>query len=128
MSQTETPTRPGPSGACGGAWCEILDEDVGACEDCVQQRGVCLVLEIRDEALLSPVEPYEVAREMTDGAIIEAREVAFGALHLDHPRACVRESRRAVGRGDGLFDRQHQQALERRAQKDLGMPSTCSAT
>ena len=79
----------------------------------LQQRGVLGFLDVGDEALLAAVEPDEVARQAIGGTIVAAGEVALGALDLDDAGAGVGEAGTAVGRGDRLFERDDEQAVER---------------
>ena len=70
----------------------------------MQQRGVVGIFDVGDKALLAAVQPDEIAGEAFGGFVVEAREIAFGALDLDDPGARVGEAGLTVRRGDGLFE------------------------
>ena len=107
---------------------EVLHEHVGLREHGGEQRLVVGLGEIEDDRLLAAVEPDEIARLAVGDIVIAAREVALRPLDLDHARAGVGEPAGAHRRGDGLFERDHEEAFEReRHQYDRGRPSTCSA-
>ena len=101
------------AGARGRARREVLDEHVGLRDQPVQKRGVPGILDVGDEALLAPVQPDEIGREPVDRRVVASREIALGAFDLDDARARVRETRRAIGRGDRLFEGNDEQAGER---------------
>ena len=62
--------------------------------------------------------------------VIAAREIALRPLDLDDARAGIGKLAGAHRRRDRLFQRNDEEAFERRAlssQYDRGRPSTCSA-
>ena len=99
--------------ALGGAGGEVLDEDVGTCQQALQQRQVVGALEVQRDRLLATVDPHPVGGLPVHGAVVTAREVAFRALDLDHARPSVGQAAAAVGRGHGLLQRHHQHAGQR---------------
>ena len=71
---------------------EVLDEDVGSCEQPVHDPAGALFFEIEGHGLLRAVEPDEVAGEPFGDGVVGAGEVpASRALHLYDPRAEVGE-------------------------------------
>ena len=98
--------------AGGRARRQVLDEHVGPRQDAMQQRRVVRLLDVGDQALLAAVEPDEIAGQALAAVVVAAREVALGALDLDHPRAGVGQAGTAIGRGDRLFERDDREAGE----------------
>jgi hypothetical protein len=109
---------------------EVLDEDVGLCQEAVQNLSGGFLFQVQGKRLFGTVDPDEVAGKTLDDGIIGPGEVSgLRALHLDDPRAHVGELARGERRGDRLLQRDDRDALQRqRHQNDLGRPSTCSAT
>ncbi len=108
-SRSAAEPRPEPLGRAGG---EVLDEDVGARQQPLEQRQVVGALDVERERFLAAVDPDEVGRLAVHRAVVAAGEVALVALDLDDARAGVGEAAAAVGGGDGLLERDHQHALE----------------
>ena len=97
----------------GGAGGQVLDEHVGPPKDAMQQRGIVRPLDVGDQALLAAIEPDEIAGQASCRLVVAAREVALGALDLDHPRAGVGQARAAIRRGDRLFERDDKEVGQR---------------
>ena len=102
-----------------GAGLEVLHEHVGLGEHRREQRLVVGAREIEHQRFLAAVEPDEIralalrasaGRGWHGELVVVAREVALGALDLDHARAGVGEPARAHGRRHRLLQRHHQQA------------------
>jgi hypothetical protein len=85
--------------------------------------------EIEHDRFLAAVEPNEIAALAVHEVVVAAREVALRPLDLDHARPGIGEATRTHRRGDGLFERNDEEAGEGEGltQYDLGKPSTCSA-
>ncbi len=92
----------------GGARREVLDEDVGAFQEPVQDLPAPRVLQIQGEGLLGPVQPHEVAGLPVHGPVVAAGEVAVArAFHLDDARPEVGELPGGVGRSHRLLETDH---------------------
>jgi len=91
---------------------QVLDEDVGACDQAAHQHQVLRLLQIDAAGFLAAVEPDEIGALALHVAVVAPREVALRPLQLDHPRPGVGQARGAVGRGHRLFQGDHQQAFE----------------
>ena len=94
-----------------------------------KQRLVGGFGEIEHHRFLAAVEPDEIAALAVHEIVIAAREIAFRPLDLDDARAGIGEPAGAHRRRDRLFERDDEEAGERKGftQYDLGSPSTCSA-
>ena len=92
---------------------QVLHEDVGAGDDAVQQGVVAGILDVEDDRFLAAVEPDEPGALAIHHMVVKPREVALRPLDLDDARARIGEPAGGEGRGDGLFDRDHQEAGER---------------
>ena len=71
------------------------------------------VLDVGDQALLAAVQPDEIAGQPVRRGIVAAREIALRPLDLDHPRAGIGKAGTAIGRGDRLLQRDHQEPVQR---------------
>ena len=100
-------------GARGGAGRKVLHEHVGARDHALQQHCVLGVLDVERDRLLAAVEPDEIGAVAVHHMIVAAREIAFAALDLDHPRAGIGEARGAERRRDRLLERDDQQPFQR---------------
>ena len=95
----------------------------------LQQVPVARVLDVQTDRFLAAIQPDEIGALPVRHMIVTAGEVALGALHLDHPRTRIRQAGTAIGRGDRLLQRYHQQPFQWQAhQKDLGKSSSWVAT
>ncbi len=104
----------GQAQARGGARREVLHQHVGAGQQLLQQRQRLGLLEIEAEALLGTIGPDEVRRQAVDPLVVTAGEIAdAGAFDLDHPRAEIGQLAGAEGRGDGVLQADHGDAVER---------------
>ena len=79
----------------------------------MQQGVVGGVLDVEDDRFLAAVEPDEPGALAIHHMIVKPREIALRPLDLDDARARVGEPAGGEGRGDGLLDRDHQEACER---------------
>src|SRR6478672_8518137 len=118
--------------AIRGTGREILNEDVRALEQPLENGRAGRVLEIERQRLLRPIQPDEIAGESLDPGVVAAGEIAaVRPFDLDHPRPEIgelpggeRSGHRLLHRYDGdVFQRQHCCL-----QYDRGSPRTCSAT
>ncbi len=91
---------------------EVLHEHVGAREHRREQRLVVGAREIEHHGFLAAVEPDEIAALAVHQIVIAAREIALRPLDLDDARAGVGEPARAHRTGDGLFERDDEEAGE----------------
>src|SRR6185369_10716914 len=94
---------------------EVLDENVGLGEHGLEHRLVSRFGEVEHHRLFAAIEPDEIGALAVHQAVITAGEVAFRPLDLDHARAGVGELAGAVRRGDGLLDRNDEEAFERQS-------------
>jgi hypothetical protein len=91
---------------------EVLYEHIGAPQHAVQQLPIVCRFDIGDQALLTAIEPDEVAGQSARRSVVTAGEVSLAAFHFDDPRARVCQPRAAVGRSHRLFQRNDQQSFE----------------
>ena len=89
---------------------EILHEHVGPRDHCGKERLVIRLGEIEHNGFLAAVEPDEITALAVYEVVVAAREVALRALDLDHAGARVRKATGAHRRGDGLLERNDQEA------------------
>ena len=90
----------------GGAWRQVLYEDVGARQQLVQDRRCLRPLEIERQRLLRPIQPDEMARHAVDRRVVGSGEIATGRpLDFDDPGAEIGEMPCRKRGGDGLFNR-----------------------
>ena len=83
-------------------------------EQGMDERHVRRLLDVDNDRFLAAVEPDEIGALAFHGMVVVAREVALGALELDHAGAEIGEARGAEGRRDRLFQRDDQLALQGR--------------
>ena len=91
---------------------QVLHEHVGLGEDRLEQPSVLGPGQVRDHRLLAAVEPDEMRALPVDDGVVVAREIALGALELDHPRARVRQLAARERRGHRLVQREDEGAGE----------------
>ena len=72
------------------------------------------LVEIEHQRFLAAVEPDEIGALALRQRVVAAREIALRPLDLDDARAGVGEPARAHRRGDGLFERDDEEAFERK--------------
>jgi len=93
---------------------EILDEHVGLGDQFGQNVLRLGMFDIQRQAVLGAVQPDEIGRLTFDGLVIVARKIAdLGPFDLDHPRTEVSELAGAERRGNGLFEGDDGDALQR---------------
>jgi hypothetical protein len=90
-----------------------LDKDVGPPQDRLEQGGILRAREIEDDGFLPAIEPHEIATLPVHQSIVRAGKIALGAFDLDHAGARVGKPAGAGRRGDRLFERDHQNSVER---------------
>jgi hypothetical protein len=89
---------------------EVLDEHVGLGQHGFEQRLVFRLGQIHHHGFLAAVEPDEIGALALRQRVIAAREIALRPLDLDDARPRVGEAARAHRRGDGLFERDDEEA------------------
>ena len=95
-----------------GARCQILDPDVGLGQHALDQRLVLGPLHVDGYRLLPAVQPYEIGGEAVHVIVVAAGEIPLGALQLDDAGAGVGQPARQERRGDRLFERDDEEAVE----------------
>ena len=70
---------------------EVLDEDIGAGQDSMQQLGVGFRLDVGDQRFLALVQPDKVSRFTVDDIVVTAGKIALGTLDLDNAGAGLGE-------------------------------------
>ena len=96
-----------------GARREVLHEHVGTRDHAQEEGAVPRVLQIERDRFLGAVGPSEMARQPPRPRIVAPREIARSRpLHLDDPRALIRQQPRAIGRGDRLLQGNDEQAVQ----------------
>jgi hypothetical protein len=101
------------TGTGGGPGREVLHEHVRAGDDLVQEPGIGRRLDVQYHAFLASVQPDEVRRFAVHDTIVVTREVPLRPLDLDDAGTGLGEPQRAQGRRHGLFECNHQHAIER---------------
>ena len=97
-----------------GARREILHQHIGACDEFRQNGARLRILHIERDAFLGSVGPHEVRSQPFDPVIVVTRKIpAPGALDLDHAGTEIGQLARAKRRGDGVFDGNDRDAVER---------------
>ena len=112
---------------------KVLHQHVGAAYQLLEHGQCGGLLEVQRQAFLGAIDPDEMRGQTVYPLVIGTRKVAnAGALDLDDARAQVSELAGTKRRGDGVFQRDDGNAVERSGlwahQNDLGSPSKCSAT
>jgi hypothetical protein len=95
-----------------GARNQILDEHVGLGDHVRHQPMVILALQIEAHRFLAAVEPNEIRALALHHVIVAASEIALRTFDLDDAGARVRQTARAIGRGDRLLKRHHQKSVQ----------------
>jgi methionine-S-sulfoxide reductase len=91
----------------------IAEDTIGPRNDRLQRIKLRRVLQVERKAFLASVGPDEVRRLALHPRVVGAGEVAAaGPLNLDHARAEVGELPRAEGRGDRVFERNNEEAVQ----------------
>src|SRR6185295_11887123 len=93
---------------------EVLYEYVGVRQHRFEQCPVFSFAEVEHDRLLAAIEPDKIGALTVNDVIVVAREIAFRPLDLDHARAGIGETARALRRRDSLLDRNDKKAIERR--------------
>jgi len=114
--------------AGGGAGCEVLHEYVGLGQQGIEDAVGGLLLEVEGQAFLGAVGPHEVRGQAVDALVVATGKVAAArAFDLDHAGAQVGQLAGAERRGDGMFQADDGDAVQR-AGCSLGHGVTCSSS
>ena len=71
-----------------------------------------LLRQVEDDRFLAAVEPDEIGALAARQPVVAAREIALGALDLDHACAGIREPAGAGRRRDRLLERDDEETFE----------------
>ncbi len=104
----------GQSQTRGGAGRQVLHQHVGRFQQAVHDPGRFVALQVQRQALLGAVGPDEVRGQPAHALVVAAGEVARArTFDLDDARAHVRQLAGAERRGDGVFQADDGDAVQR---------------